>query len=240
MNADDDGFVEHFTIMRMTESKPDDLKVLQAKEFVMVFDEKVLVVLDWKENNFIRSDRYTPSRYLKEYEKEIKMLSEKGLADVGIPKVNQRLPQVRLGKVRKGKNNIYICSFETFWKQYPKKVAKKKVEQKYNQLATSKQKEEEILQGLKSYTEKWRIEKTNLTYIPNPLTWLNQERWNDDVQINRDVFNKFAREQEQIHEQRKQEEKRIYSEYKVDDGRGGMISLSEILKNGMNGAKNSA
>jgi len=101
MNADDDGFCEHFTIMRMTDSKPDDLKVLVAKKFVQVFDDKVLVVLDWKENNFIRKDRYTPSKYLEIYKKEIKQISD------GRPLVNQRLTQVRLGKVRLGKvNNI--------------------------------------------------------------------------------------------------------------------------------------
>ena len=52
MNADDDGFCEHFTIMRMTGSKPDDLRVLQARGFVKLFDDKVLVIVQWKENNF--------------------------------------------------------------------------------------------------------------------------------------------------------------------------------------------
>ena len=67
MNSDDDGFCEHFTVMRMTDSKPDDLKVLQAKGFIKVFDDKVLVIIDWKENNYLRSDRYTPSKYLDNY-----------------------------------------------------------------------------------------------------------------------------------------------------------------------------
>jgi len=79
MNADDDGFCEHFTIMRMTESKPDDLKILQAKGFVNVFDDKVLVVLDWKENNFIRSDRYKPSKYLETYKEELAILSQNNM-----------------------------------------------------------------------------------------------------------------------------------------------------------------
>jgi len=92
MNADDDGFCEHFTIMRMTESKPDDLKVLQSKGFVKLFDDKVLVITQWKENNFIRKDRYTPSKYLEIYKNELKALSS------GQPNDNQRLPQVRLGK----------------------------------------------------------------------------------------------------------------------------------------------
>jgi hypothetical protein len=46
MNSDDDGFCEHFTVMRMTDSKPDDLKILQAKGFVHVFDDRVLVIRD--------------------------------------------------------------------------------------------------------------------------------------------------------------------------------------------------
>lgn len=67
MSADDDGYVEHFTIMRMTEAKPDDLKVLEARGFVKVFDDKVLIISDWKENNYIQKDRYTPSKYLDVY-----------------------------------------------------------------------------------------------------------------------------------------------------------------------------
>lgn len=95
MNADDDGFCEHFTIMRMTESKPDDLKILQAKEFIKVFDDHVLIILDWKENNLIRSDRYTPSKYLEIYQNELKQIS--GIPNV-IPDDNHLEPQVRLGK----------------------------------------------------------------------------------------------------------------------------------------------
>lgn len=93
MNADDDGFCEHFALMRMTDSKPDDLKILQAKGFVNVFDDKVLVIIDWKENNYLRADRYSPSKYLDVYKKELKRLSS------GIPKVDT-------GKDRLGKDRI--------------------------------------------------------------------------------------------------------------------------------------
>lgn len=103
MNADDDGFCEHFTIMRMTESKPDDLKILAAKQFVKVFDDSVLVILDWKENNYIRSDRYTKSKYIEIYKNELKKISS------GIPDVNQEVgtrdTQVRLDKVSIDKNS---------------------------------------------------------------------------------------------------------------------------------------
>jgi hypothetical protein len=111
MNADDDGFCEHFTIMRMTESKPDDLKILQAKNFISVFDDRVLVIIDWKENNYLRADRYTPSKYLEIYKNEIVGLS------VGIPVVDKvatqdRIGKGRVGKEREEKNNNTIASDE--------------------------------------------------------------------------------------------------------------------------------
>ena len=98
MSADDDGFCEHFVIMKMTDAKPDDLKVLQAKGFVKVFDDKVLIIQNWKENNYIRTDRYTASKYLEIYKEELK-----ALANIGQPKGNQGLPQVRLDKGSIGK-----------------------------------------------------------------------------------------------------------------------------------------
>jgi hypothetical protein len=100
MNADDDGFCEHFAVMRMVGSKPDDLKILHAKGFVNVFDDHVLVIMDWKENNYLRSDRYTASKYLAIYNAELKQIT------CGIPSDNQMATQVRLGKVRLGKDSI--------------------------------------------------------------------------------------------------------------------------------------
>jgi hypothetical protein len=125
--ADDDGFCEHFSVMRMTESKPDDLRVLQARGFIHIFDDRVLIIRDWKENNYIRSDRYSPSKYLETYKKEIKLLSEgsgciQSVSKVdtsGIPKVDQRLPQVRLGKDRLGKDISKDISFPKENKENP-------------------------------------------------------------------------------------------------------------------------
>lgn len=78
MNADDDGFCEHFVVMKMTDATPDDLRILKARGLVEVFDERVLIVLNWKENNYIQKDRYTPSKYLKIYKEEMKLLVDSG------------------------------------------------------------------------------------------------------------------------------------------------------------------
>lgn len=104
MNADDDGFCEHFTIMKMTDATPDDLRVLQARGLVKVFDDKVLIIQDWKENNYLQKDRYTSSKYLEIYKEELKRLSSGRLNDNQM--YTKCIQNVNTGKVRKGKKSI--------------------------------------------------------------------------------------------------------------------------------------
>ena len=62
MHGDDDGFVEAFTVLRMTGASEDDLHALSEKGFVRVLNDDLLTwVVDWTENNLIRSDRYRES-----------------------------------------------------------------------------------------------------------------------------------------------------------------------------------
>lgn len=69
MNADDDGFVNNWkSIMKMVGAKEDDLKVLIAKSYVIPFETGVIVIKHWKINNYLRNDRYKPTRFQKEYQ----------------------------------------------------------------------------------------------------------------------------------------------------------------------------
>lgn len=124
----------------------------------------------------------------------------------------------------------YMSNFEEFWKLYPRKIARSKVEAKYKRLVTSKEKEEQIMNGLQRYIKKWKEEKTDTQYIPHPMTWLSQERWNDEVIISNIQFNKNAREFENEMKEKKEKEKLEYSKLRIDDGNGGLIRLSEALK----------
>ena len=67
MNADDDGYVEHYMVLKMTGASQQDLGVLEANGLIKIFDENVLWIKDWKENNYIQKDRYVPSKYLAIY-----------------------------------------------------------------------------------------------------------------------------------------------------------------------------
>jgi hypothetical protein len=100
--ADDDGFVNPQKIIRMIGANPDDLKVIITKGFVIPFKNGVVVITNWKENNYIQADRYTPTIYQEQY-KELECTQNVYKLDTQV-----RLGKVRLGKVRLGKvSNIH-------------------------------------------------------------------------------------------------------------------------------------
>lgn len=112
MLADDDGFVNNpKSIMRQVGATNDDFQVLLAKKFIIVFESGVIVIKHWRMNNYLRSDRYTATKYI--YEKSSIEVDADGIyhrvdAD-GIPNGYQTMTQDRLGKDRLGKDRLGYC-----------------------------------------------------------------------------------------------------------------------------------
>ena len=82
-------------------------------------------------------------------------------------------PIIKGNKVRKKEVNK---DFDLFWEHYPKKVGKKKVQDKFN---ANNYPIDLIIKNieLQKKSDQWQ----NQQYIPNPETYLNQERWTDEV-----------------------------------------------------------
>lgn len=70
--------------------------------------------------------------------------------------------------------------FNQFWNLYPKKVGKKAVQTKFKHVCKKESDFKAIMSGLRNQID-LKYSRTDPQYIPNPLTWLNQERWNDVV-----------------------------------------------------------
>lgn len=69
MFADDDGFVNSpKRVMRTIGASEDDLKLLIAKAFILVFESGVIVIKHWRMHNTLQNDRYHPTDYQEEYE----------------------------------------------------------------------------------------------------------------------------------------------------------------------------
>ena len=70
--------------------------------------------------------------------------------------------------------------FAEFWMGYPKKVGKGAAEKAFRRAKIGTTLLPSILQAIERArkTEQWR--KSNGQFIPNPATWLNERRWEDD------------------------------------------------------------
>ncbi|ANT43400.1 DNA replication protein [Lactococcus phage 50902] len=112
MEADDEGFIGNAKMLsRAYGSNNDDLKLLEAKGFIIAFPSGVTVVKDWNLNNKIRKDRQKPTIYTEE--KMLLSLDSKGsyllgnqVSTIPQPNDNQMSAQDRIGKVRLGKDSI--------------------------------------------------------------------------------------------------------------------------------------
>lgn len=110
LHADDDGVVEAYSVIKLTGSQEDNLKVLSSKGFVRVLNEDLVsYITDWNEHNLIRPDRKVDSVYknlLLQMVDDVEIIEPKPRADTqkytGRPVDNQMSAQVRLGKVRLG------------------------------------------------------------------------------------------------------------------------------------------
>lgn len=70
LRADDDGFVDNCKkISRMIGSSEDDLRLLIAKRYLLVFESGVVVVKHWRIHNYIAKDRYTSTSHVDECER---------------------------------------------------------------------------------------------------------------------------------------------------------------------------
>lgn len=67
MLADDDGFVNSpKSIMRQCMASVDDMNILLSKCYLIPFDSGIVVIRHWRINNYLRCDRYIPTKYLEE------------------------------------------------------------------------------------------------------------------------------------------------------------------------------
>ena len=67
MDADDDGFLANAkSVCRKINANEDDLNLLRAKGFIHRFRNGIVVILDWKQNNYLQKDRYHETVCLEE------------------------------------------------------------------------------------------------------------------------------------------------------------------------------
>ncbi len=72
-------------------------------------------------------------------------------------------------------------TFEAFYSMYPRKMGRKEAERSWNRLTPAQQ--AECLEAMPNYLKYWKIKQTQKDFIPYPATFLNQERWTDEIDL---------------------------------------------------------
>lgn len=72
-------------------------------------------------------------------------------------------------------------TFENFWSQYPKKVGKLTAKRSWEKLSLDNQ--QKALEAIAEHRKYWVAKGTDWEFIPHASTWLNQERFEDELVI---------------------------------------------------------
>ena len=71
--------------------------------------------------------------------------------------------------------------FSRFWAAYPRKVGKQAAKKSWSRLHPSEELTQAILQSVEAQKQSRQWKENNGQFIPNPATWLNQGRWEDEL-----------------------------------------------------------
>lgn len=213
VRADDDGFVGNpRKITRFAECSEDDIKILEDKGFIYMFDSGVLAIRHWTVNNQLRNDRYHGTYYVEEKKKLYKNMDNKTyyFIDDGVP---NGIPLVDLDKIREeelnkenSKNNLakqkeekkntvneseidaeIKKQFDVLWDKYPKKIGKAEALNCYNEAIQEGYSFDVINQGLDNYIKYIDLNGIEKEYIKKGATWFSDYCWEDEY--DGDIFN---------------------------------------------------
>lgn len=74
--------------------------------------------------------------------------------------------------------------FDRLWNECPKKVGKGAAEKAWHKIKPDKELAEKIIAAMIAHRNSAQWLKDGGQYIPHPATWLNQKRWEDEIDSN--------------------------------------------------------
>lgn len=88
--------------------------------------------------------------------------------------------------------SVYEERFGRFWEAYPKKIGKGAARNSFIKLKPSEALTEQMLGAIARAKQTAQWQKDRGQYIPNPATWLNQSRWEDNYEENAPVVRDYG------------------------------------------------
>lgn len=79
------------------------------------------------------------------------------------------------------KSESYDSLFDSFYQAYPKKVGKPAALKAFTKCKPDESLLQTMLDAIERQSQSEQWQKNDGQFIPNPATWLNQERWGDGI-----------------------------------------------------------
>lgn len=166
----------------------ENLNVLVKKGMVKTYEvdgAPYLMIMAWEKHQQTRSQK---SKYPKPENDDIsrEIIGNQMISDdikcssYPIQNESESKKEIESESNKRARGNKTAELFERFWGSYPKKVGKGAAEKAFAKYKPDDALVEQMILAVEAAkrTEQWR--KDGGQYIPNPATWLNQKRWEDE------------------------------------------------------------
>jgi len=163
-------------------NEPELIKELTENNILKIQDQEICIdFLDIQFNEITKRKKLLSDAGKKGW------LKKKKQATLKPPLSEVKAPLKQLDKIREDNISIYTSDFIEFWNKYPKKTGKGAAFSSWKKL--SKTEKDKISDALdwQILSDQWT--KDNGQFIPNPQTYLNQKRWDDEPQKARKMKN---------------------------------------------------
>jgi hypothetical protein len=84
---------------------------------------------------------------------------------------------------KRGEPRTVSDDFEKFWAAYPRKTAKKNAVRAWQKLKPDEPTLDTVLNAIENQKKSEQWQRDGGQYIPHPATWLNQCRWEDEIEV---------------------------------------------------------
>ena len=155
-------------------------------------DTKELIIINWYKYNWTKSP--TIYSYIQKEIPNIKFEEFKeiinnnigyvyGIDTLCIHKEQEKNKNKNKNKNKKEQEEYMQTKFDIFWNEYPKKLSKETARKAFFKIDLDDVLFSDILNALQKHKclDSWKKDKGQ--FIPYAATWINQKRWQDEIEV---------------------------------------------------------
>jgi len=163
------------------------------------YDKSVSVVFI---KNFLKHNPITNPNQVKAANKTIQELPKthliqrlkgliKGLNEVLLEVLSKPEEETETEPEEETETEARSNGFDIFWKAYPKRIGKGYAKSIWMKIKPNEDLLKKMLLKIEVFKEMDQWKKEGGQFIPHPATWLNQGRWDDEVELPSDQYSHF-------------------------------------------------